>query len=376
MRPPFSTMKRRPTSPGGAVAKTGSANPAATRVAAIALVVACGPVRVEAVDQLGAGAALQDVCAVIAHDQGAGRHGHGLKNLAKRNRRHGRESRSRRKLGRLPERTPSGTRVPEARHRPGRSPAVQASACSRRSLPQNISPSSEKKVGAPKMPRERASSVSALSAGLVGVGLGALHDVVDVEAEMRRRSPGWRRARRWRGPRRTRPGTPPSRRSRPRAGRRRRGRRGRRAARSAGTDRAVRNGRPERRRLALHVAPHVAALAGIEVERRGGPALRREDRPEQERPPADVDARRLGERLDAHRGQDRNRSRRTRTRTREPAAASSGNLRAADESSLLRAEAARRRSACAAASRRIADESGAGMAWRLRARLRHRHVRL
>jgi len=43
MRPPFSTMKRRPTSPGGAVAKTGSANPAATRVAAIALVVACGP---------------------------------------------------------------------------------------------------------------------------------------------------------------------------------------------------------------------------------------------------------------------------------------------------------------------------------------------
>ena len=43
MRPPFSTMKRRPTSPGGAVAKTGSANPAATRVAATALVVACGP---------------------------------------------------------------------------------------------------------------------------------------------------------------------------------------------------------------------------------------------------------------------------------------------------------------------------------------------
>jgi hypothetical protein len=27
-------------------------------------------------------------------------------------------------------------------------------------------------------------------------------------------------------------------------------------------------------------------------------------------------------------------------------------------------------------SLRIADESGAGMAWRLQARLRHRHVRL
>jgi hypothetical protein len=56
----------------------------------------------------------------------------------------------------------------------------------------------------------------------------------------------------------------------------------------------------EARRLALHVAPHVAALGGIEVERRARPALRGEDRPEQEGPPAHLDPRRLRPPLDAH----------------------------------------------------------------------------
>jgi hypothetical protein len=50
----------------------------------------------------------------------------------------------------------------------GRSPEAQASACSSRSLPQNISPSSAKKVGAPNTPRDRASSVWALSRALFG----------------------------------------------------------------------------------------------------------------------------------------------------------------------------------------------------------------
>ena len=40
----------------------------------------------------------------------------------------------------------------------------------------------------------------------------------------------------------------------------------------------------------LEVAPHVAALGRIEIERRGSPALRLEDRPEQERPKAHRDA--------------------------------------------------------------------------------------
>ena len=43
------------------------------------------------------------------------------------------------------------------------SPVAHWRACSRRSLPQNSSPSSVKKVGAPKIPLERASSPSALS---------------------------------------------------------------------------------------------------------------------------------------------------------------------------------------------------------------------
>ena len=43
MRPPFSTTKSWPRSSAGAVAKTGSANPEATRVAAMAETFACGP---------------------------------------------------------------------------------------------------------------------------------------------------------------------------------------------------------------------------------------------------------------------------------------------------------------------------------------------
>ena len=50
-----------------------------------------------------------------------------------------------------------------------------------------------------------------------------------------------------------------------------------------------------------HVAPHVAALGGIDVERRIAPALRGEDRPEQERAPGEAHAPRLGERADPER---------------------------------------------------------------------------
>ena len=40
----------------------------------------------------------------------------------------------------------------------------------------------------------------------------------------------------------------------------------------------------------LDVANHVAPLRGVDVERRGVPALRLEDRPEQERLPSHLDA--------------------------------------------------------------------------------------
>ena len=51
----------------------------------------------------------------------------------------------------------------------------------------------------------------------------------------------------------------------------------------------------------LEVAPHIAALGGIEVERRVPPALRSEDRPEQERAPHETHAPRLGELADPER---------------------------------------------------------------------------
>ena len=48
----------------------------------------------------------------------------------------------------------------------------------------------------------------------------------------------------------------------------------------------------QRRANALQIAPHVAALDRQEIERRVRPALRLEDRAEQERPPAHRDTRR------------------------------------------------------------------------------------
>src|SRR5690606_6199617 len=52
---------------------------------------------------------------------------------------------------------------------------------------------------------------------------------------------------------------------------------------------------------ARHVAPHIFTLGRVDVERAVVPALRTEDRPEQEGPPEKADARRLRRRLDAHR---------------------------------------------------------------------------
>jgi hypothetical protein len=51
----------------------------------------------------------------------------------------------------------------------------------------------------------------------------------------------------------------------------------------------------------FQVAPHVAALGGEKVEGGGGPALRLEDRPQQERPELDLDADRARQRAHAHR---------------------------------------------------------------------------
>ena len=57
-------------------------------------------------------------------------------------------------------------------------------------------------------------------------------------------------------------------------------------------------GPPERqaqiRAQPLQVAPHVAALGRVEIERRGGPALRLENRPQQEGAKAHLDACSLG----------------------------------------------------------------------------------
>ena len=53
---------------------------------------------------------------------------------------------------------------------------------------------------------------------------------------------------------------------------------------------------------ARQVAPHVAALHRVDVERRVVPALRGEDRPEQEGPPAQRHAGGARQRLDPHRG--------------------------------------------------------------------------
>ena len=75
-----------------------------------------------------------------------------------------------------------------------------------------------------------------------------------------------------------------------------------------------RSARPSARAKALHVAPHVAALHGIEVERRIVPALGLKDRPEQERPPVDRDP--GAHRRRARRATPRRRSRCSRTRTR------------------------------------------------------------
>ncbi len=63
-------------------------------------------------------------------------------------------------------------------------------------------------------------------------------------------------------------------------------------------------GPPERqaqvRAQPLEVAPHVAALGGIEIERRRGPALVLEDRSEQEGAKAHLDTGLLGQRANAH----------------------------------------------------------------------------
>ena len=177
--------------------------------------------------------------------------------------------------------------------------AESSSACSSRSLPQNSSPPAMK-LGAPKMPSRCASSVVGAQPAFDVVGLRArergravmpercddLGDhggIADIAAfgELARDRP------RAKNPRPSLRQGRPARRARPAA------------RRGNGSGRAERQ--PERGALPLAVAHHVAALGGIEIERRGVPALRLEDRPEQERPPAHRDARALRERRDAHR---------------------------------------------------------------------------
>ena len=71
------------------------------------------------------------------------------------------------------------------------------------------------------------------------------------------------------------------------------------------------------RRRALEVAPHVAALRRIEIERRILPALRLEDRAEQKGPEAHPHVSRRARARRRASPPDRNRSRRNRTRNRE-----------------------------------------------------------
>ena len=67
--PVFSTMNRRPVSPGGAAANSGWLSPVATRVAMIAAGLALRSVRVKPVDEVRPGGALQRVAAVVAYDE-------------------------------------------------------------------------------------------------------------------------------------------------------------------------------------------------------------------------------------------------------------------------------------------------------------------
>ena len=62
-------------------------------------------------------------------------------------------------------------------------------------------------------------------------------------------------------------------------------------------------GKSARRTETLHVAPHVASLGGKKIEGRGRPPLRRENRPEQEGPPAQTHALGFGQRPAARGGE-------------------------------------------------------------------------
>ena len=183
----------------------------------------------------------------------------------------------------------AGSRASSMRAAPGTATAcAQRSACSSRSLPQNNSPSAVMKLGAPKMPSCCASSVCARSRALLSSDCAAASAALGVDAKPRQ-DRGERRRRRRSGRRRAncarktatqksspQPCVSPN--SATRAASRL----------FCGNGSGRRNGRPRSGAQPLQVAPHVAALGRVEIERRGVPALRLEDRAEQERPEAHV----------------------------------------------------------------------------------------
>ena len=148
------------------------------------------------------------------------------------------------------------------------------------------------RLGAPKMPSSAARAHSDLSSALLAVALGLSKRRLRVEAERPRaagddRAVGDRPAftelgnEHFSGEFGARPGLERERHARRRAGS------------FCGKGSGRWKGQARRGADALEVAPHVAALGGIDVERRVAPALGGENRAEQKRPPSEVDAARL-----------------------------------------------------------------------------------
>ena len=177
---------------------------------------------------------------------------------------------------------------------------AQRRAGSSRSLPQNNSPSAVVKLGAPNRPRCCASSVCARSRALLASERGrgehglrvdlqackhladragivdpaAVAELCAEQRDAKRLAPAVVE-RRQRDPRRQQ------------------------AVLGKGIGAAERH--VQVRAQPLEVAPHMPAFRRIEIERRGGPALRLEDRPQQERAKAHPHAGVCGQRPDPHR---------------------------------------------------------------------------
>ena len=197
-----------------------------------------------------------------------------------------------------------------------RSRFAQASACSSRSLPQNNSPSAVVKLGAPNTPSCCAASVCARRRSLMSSDCAASSAAARIDIQVRQDFGECARL--------VDPAVLGELRAKDRDGEILAPALRQPDQRHARGQQAVlrkRIGPAERQRRGpaaepLQVAPHVAALGLVEIERRGVPALRLEDRPEQERPKAHL--RRWPPRPAAGCAPppDRNRSRRNRTRNR------------------------------------------------------------